>query len=53
MTDRGILMTPANATIEAIDVYLNPDASFVFLESEKTDLINLWQQLKSMIERPE
>ena len=53
MSDKGILMTPANATatIEAIDVYLKPEASFVFMESEKVDLCILWQELKAMIEK--
>ncbi len=51
--DKGILPDPYMAkTVTAIDVYLNSEASFVFLESEKVDLCNLWQQLKIMIEKP-
>lgn len=53
MTEKPIGMTPGKlvTTIEAIDVYLKPGVNFVFLESEKTDLCNLWSELKSIIRR--
>ncbi len=36
--------------VKAIDAYLNQQATYVFLESEKVDLFILWQELKSLIE---
>ena len=40
---------PIMEIVEAIDAYLGPDAPYVFLESEATELCILWQALKAMI----